>query len=596
MNKVNKIRIKYILVITLIGYFYMGHGQIKIDDVRKIEVLADMPKEDVFIHQNAITLFVGERLYYKFYCLDSKTKRLSNFSKIGHVEMIGSNRNPIFRHKIRLVDGMGKGDFFIPADIPTGNYKLIGYTNWMRNNVEHPFFESEVNIINLYHTNERSLITKRDSIKSDTSLLDRLVKVLLDDEKNIVKGLRLVPNKKMFGKREKVILKLEAMLGGKSHGNYSISVKGKDELIGSSISRVDVFNGMRKVKIEKNVNDSIYLPELRGELISGRVVHKETDRPAANKKIGFSIPGKEFLFKMANTNRKGEFHINLNESYDDGNSYIQVLEPDRSKYQINLYKSAIAYDELQFQGLEIATEQRESMLQRSVHNQIENAYFEAKQDSILQASPKEPFYKDFTTVYNLDDYTRFPTVQETFVEIIENAWISKTKEGKTYFRVRGSEFFSDPNFIPLVIVDGIMLQDFSDLMNFDARLIKRISISRNAYEFALQKFQGIIAIETFDRKTESFFNREYVQEIKLTAPLLEKKYFHPDYTFDDLMLSDRVPDYRYQLLWLPNLSLKNNLATIEFFTSDVLGVFEITLKGYTDDGQPVSIQDTIEVR
>ncbi len=56
----------------------------------------------------------------------------------------------------------------------------------------------------------------------------------------------------------------------------------------------------------------------------------------------------------------------------------------------------------------------------------------------------------------------------------------------------------------------------------------------------------------------------------------------------------RIPDYRNQLFWAPEVRL--NQSNSSFYTSDVSGNFEIRLEGFTKNGVPVSIRDFIEVK
>ena len=109
---------------------------------KDITVYQQIPQEKIFLHHNASFLLTGEYLYYKVYCLSTKTDALSDFSKIAYVELINTNKDQIFRHKVRLESGLGRGDFFLPTNIPSGNYKLIAYTQWMRNGEDQHFFQT----------------------------------------------------------------------------------------------------------------------------------------------------------------------------------------------------------------------------------------------------------------------------------------------------------------------------------------------------------------------------------------------------------------------------------------------------------------------
>jgi len=59
--------------------------------------------------------------------------------------------------------------------------------------------------------------------------------------------------------------------------------------------------------------------------------------------------------------------------------------------------------------------------------------------------------------------------------------------------------------------------------------------------------------------------------------------------------SSRIPDYRQQLLWMPEFNFYGNEQEITFYTSDNKGVYEISFEGFTSQGKPVSIKEIITV-
>jgi len=58
----------------------------------------------------------------------------------------------------------------------------------------------------------------------------------------------------------------------------------------------------------------------------------------------------------------------------------------------------------------------------------------------------------------------------------------------------------------------------------------------------------------------------------------------------------RIPDDRYQLLWIPELSLSGKEIKIDFFTSDLTGEFEICIEGFSEEQKPISIRKSIYVK
>ncbi len=157
-------KIVFSLIILLFINNYSSYGQTILNS-DEISAYENIPQEKVFIHQNTSLLLSGEYLYYKVYCLNDKSNTLSEISKIAYIELIGSDKIPVFKHKIKLNRGLGQGDFLIPSTIQSGNYKLIAYTQWMKNLEQNQFFQSDISIINPFHTNQSALLKKNESIE-----------------------------------------------------------------------------------------------------------------------------------------------------------------------------------------------------------------------------------------------------------------------------------------------------------------------------------------------------------------------------------------------------------------------------------------------
>ena len=67
-------------------------------------------------------------------------------------------------------------------------------------------------------------------------------------------------------------------------------------------------------------------------------------------------------------------------------------------------------------------------------------------------------------------------------------------------------------------------------------------------------------------------------------------YEYPDYADD----KRTEVDYRRQLYWNPELKLDSS-DTLEFYTSDLTGTFEVIIEGYNAEGKPVSLKKEFEV-
>lgn len=582
----------FILIFLFAIGLFAFHGQ-NINEKDFNLNLNEFPQEKVYVHFNTTFLVAGESLFYKIYCLNADTNKLSNLSKIAYVELINSDRNTIFKHKIILKSGLGKGDFFIKASIPSGNYKLIAYTQWMRNKGETTFFQNDVTIINPFRANKRLTV----KTENDQDTIIRNSGFAKDNFKPIIKPIKnefigLYTNKKTFGKREKVSLSIKGLKSNLSHGNYSISVKKVNAVDAPSKTNSKSF--IDKNQVKESIKGSIFfLPELRGEIISGSVYFKNTNTTVPNVKVALSIPNKNSIFKIATTNKFGVFYFNINETFNGLNAIIQVIEPKKHDLSIEINKyEPPNYSDLVFNDFILTPELNDLILKKSISNQIENAYYSVKKDSIQPVKFNTPTYEVKAKTYNLNDYTKFKTLKETITEVVDAVYLLQKNREHT-FHVKFYNNINQNNLLPLVLIDGVIIQNHNSIMDYNARSIKSIKVVRDKYIYGGQLFNGIIAIKTLNGDFNLSTEGSYVKKIELEKPQINKSYFKQEYRNSNL---GRIPDFRNQLLWHPNLTLNSEEHKISFYTSDNTGNYEISLEGFTENGKPVTIKEFITVK
>lgn len=396
--------------------------------------------------------------------------------------------------------------------------------------------------------------------------------------------------------RQKVMIKVEPSISSNFFGNYSLSVRKVEEM--SIPERITALMFSKKEPNEFKTNsfmmdDSIQLPEVRGEILSGKVVSKSSNMPASNIKVGLSVPGRNFLFKVSNTNQAGIFYFNLDKNIENSIAIFQVIDKNKENFKIEIFKNIKNnYDDLIFNKFTITNECQDALISHSVYNQIENAYSSIKLDSMIEVQLPMPFYESKAEEYLLDDYSRFPSIRETMIEIIPSVYTKKLKglyslHVRIYIEGEGTS-----NELPLVIVDGILIQDHNELVLYNPINVKKISVIGEQYVYGGKIFKGIISIQTFEGNYQQNISGDFIRNVTLVKPFPVKKYFNQVY--DESPKYDLVPDYRSQLLWEPILNLENHKSII-FYTSDNIGTYEICLEGFTEKGIPVSIKEFFDV-
>lgn len=564
----------FIVLIACIGFANWSYSQTVTD---KKFLQNEIPKEQVYLHVNSSLLFSGEKLFYKFYSLNTETKKFSDLSKIGWVILVNSDKEEVFQHKVKLEKGQGYSDFFIPSNLPSGAYKILGYTAWMQN-AEENYFKQDIHILNPYQKDNKGLIIKE---KAEATTQNIELETAADFSLNL--------NKNSFSNREEVVLTMDSRI--QMSGDFSISVR-----------LIDSFNHPPKIKstnytglyenIRWDFSDTLILPEVRGSLITGKVIGKD-NTTLNNKNLMISFPGEENQVNIVPIDENSEFNFTINNGTAIDELLIQLVDHTQDNYTVNL-KQVIQpdYSSLDFEKPVVDAGFKEYILEKSINNQIENAYSATKADRPVFPKDEGYFFDHQLLKFNLDDYTRFPEVSQTFTEVIEYGRVRRNSDGTHSILVRNQNANGEFTLPALLIVDGVMVQDHDKLVSFEAEGIQSIGLLRSRLFLGPEIYQGVVVVETKEGDFPEVFREGYIKSAEFITAQNPKKYYRPNYKNKELQ---RIPDYRYQLLWDPEVKPGTKENKLRFYTSDLDGRFEINLEGFTNEGKPLSVSKIFEV-
>lgn len=565
-----------IILFAFIAFANFSYAQ-KVSDEK---VFNEIPREQVYIHVNSSLLFSGEKLLYKFYCNTTDQNNLSELSKVGWVILVNSNKEIVFHHKLILNKGQGYSDYFIPSNLAAGSYKLLGYTSWMLN-AQQNYFEQDILIINPFQKENNGLISEENEAV-------RANKIDLTPESNISLELKL--NKQVYTTRDEV--KLSLYNNKNIVHTASISVRRLDSL--NKPDRI-YSNNYKKFyqNIKWNFSNSLILPELRGSIISGII--KNNDTSSINfKNLALAFPGEASQLNIVSIDTTGNFKFTLNSAPSSDEVLMQILDNSKGDYSINLDMPPVPdLQLLNFSQTIIQHDYSDNIRAKSVNIQIDNAYSSKKSDRLYSIEEQGYFFDQELIKFNLDDYTRFPDVAQTFIEVIENGRIVKNNDGGHSIMVRNKNTNGEFNLPALLVVDGVIVQNHDLLISYTSDKIKSIGILRSKYYFGPEIFQGVVVVETKTGDFPKEFRESNIKSAKILTYQKEKEYYFPNYEKEEL---DRIPDYRYQLFWTPEVITDSKEYLLNFYTSDLEGIFEINMEGFSEDGKSISISKTFEVR
>jgi len=536
------------------------------DDFKKIH------QEKVFIHLNSNFLLTGETLLYKLSCLDKTTNQYSTLSKIVYVEILNDQKERVVQQKITLKNGTAQGDFFIRNSLTSGNYKVISYTKWMKN--KNLFTATDLYIINPFQN-------KIQQSTKNTTLKTRNNQPSLTNSKNT----DIVLTKKQYKKREKVSFNLNLNNKDIATNGVSVSVRKIDNQFYADKKTSSLFLQDHE-PTGNTTTRSLNIPDIRGDVIRGQLISASDNKPIENIKVSLSIIQKNGFFLISNTDKNGYFHFIVDNYRKNEKSYIQLLDANIKDYKIILQKEVpLNFDSLSFHKLNTNAQLDSLIDKRSTYVQIENAYKNLHPDQIVFEKTTTILPNSIFQKYKLDEFTRFKSMKETMVEIIPNSGITTSNDNATFYVLNTSKF----NLLPILLIDGFIVNNHNELASLDMSLVDEINISNHIFKFNSVIYNGAISVKTYKGEYEP--KTKELLSFNLKKPLSAKSYFSPNYAVEN---SKITPDYRTQLYWEPNFN--NPHKEVSFYTSDITGDFEIEIEGFTNSGRPISLRTIFTVQ
>jgi hypothetical protein len=323
------------------------------------------------------------------------------------------------------------------------------------------------------------------------------------------------------------------------------------------------------------------LPEFRDEFLSGEL-KTANGLPLVDEIVSLTVFSEPFRIRSTKTSSNGSFSIPFEYVLQNTEGVVTSLSMDPS-YEIMLDSPFIReYPDLSFIFYKLDSIQIREVVEKSIRIQIENAYFQL--DSISLSTVSKPPQIIFNKEYTLDDYTRFNTLKETFVEYILEANVRERRVPKIKPYV--SEIPENIKHQPLLLLDGVPVAD-EKILELGANNIERISILNNRFFLGPLINDGVILFKTFDGKMGRFQPLNYHKKLTINRVNIGHSYEFPSY---ENGIQTNKPDQRDQLYWNPELIIHEaGNHSFQFYTSDVEGQFEIIIEGYQEDGHPVSI-------
>ncbi len=339
-----------------------------------------------------------------------------------------------------------------------------------------------------------------------------------------------------------------------------------------------------------------YFPEYRGSLITGRVEHIETGEPAKNVMTYLSVPGKKFDLRASRSNGDGEIKFELTDFYWPSRVVVQTNPLIDSTYRIRITNPfSTQYGKVRSNRFVISSSHGSQVLTRSINMQLGNTYHEKTRSiKVLPVADSIPFYGKPDERYYLDEYTRFPFMEDVMREYVPGVFVRKRK-GNFSFLVSNKNDNTIFNESPLVLLDGVPVFSTNKIMSYSPLNVQRLDVVTHRYFYGPLEFQGIVSYTTYRGEMQNFQLDSRVLIKDQEGIQCQRQFFSPVYETTAQQVS-RTPDFRDLLFWSPSVKTnEQGKANLSFYTSDQPGDYLVNIQGLTKDGEQASTAFTISV-
>ncbi|MEO8860800.1 MAG: hypothetical protein ABI358_05220, partial [Ginsengibacter sp.] len=346
--------------------------------------------------------------------------------------------------------------------------------------------------------------------------------------------------------------------------------------------------GWRRFKWEevlKNKKPSFsFLPEHEGHIITGKISPKIANLQDSGVNVYLSVPGKNFKFSNSTSAVGGQVKFNVEKFYGSRELVVQTNAAD-SNYRIIMDNPfSDEFNERTLEPLHLAPSLANNILLRSVSAQSLSIFNPEMENNfnLPVTYDTTAFFGSPFKQYNLDAYTRFPTMEEVIREYVKEVHLKK-RDKNFHFEVFNEPYLTYFDNDPLVLIDGVPVFNFNKIVDIDPLKIQKVDVVATKFFQGNHEYDGIVSFATYNGDLDSYQLDPNSLVVEYDGLQLHREFYSPQYDSDKKLLS-RKPDYRNVLYWSPDLTTKASEQHVSFYTSDIPGKYIVLVQGISDSG------------
>lgn len=524
--------------------------------------------ERVYVSTDRGVYVAGDEVFLSAFCLDMGTGRFSSCSSVAYIEII-SPEGPVQTAKVALSGGRGGGMIRLDNTIPTGQYKMVAYTSQCFNEDGYDFEEGAkvLSIINPFTTARSSSGVEVLSDEEYEALVSPVRQaagsIRLDDDGGLI----------ISNDSDKTVT-----LSVSVHNDDGLAAPPASDPVsfkagatrGASFSSQRIIDYEGEVVRTRAVCPADVLDRIRG-------VSAYLSVPGRSSDFYFSRVEEDGTATFFTRNVQGNVDAVLDLGYSSSPCHLEIIPPFAGVKASGL------------PSLPLCPSLADRITRRSIAMQVRQA---SNADSLYErpALTGDILFSADSVEYILDDYTRFPLMEELFVEFITPVRVVKDGSGRK-LQVSLNDTFRPSvasQLSSLALLDGVPVTDQNAILDYDPLLVERIVVYPHTVYVGGWPFSGVVSFVTYKHDLPSFSFGENTRIVDFQGVSTPVTVRYPDPDTD-------VPDLRQTLLWIPILELApGESRTLEYSLPSYDGRFEVSVEGFDADGVPQILNSVLD--
>lgn len=534
--------------------------------------------EKPYVQTDRDYYYNGETMWFKGYMSYAVPMMKDTLSQSIYVELSDASGHVVATKRYHVEEGNFNGEIAFGKNWKPGSYQLKAYTAWMLNFDEQMIFTKTVNLLGEFEA----------------------VKVAMDYKVPIdtLPNVWLRTDKQQYSAREKITVTIDVI--------DSLEFSTPSEL---SISVTD---------IEQAV------PHQNEKSIAANYLYDKTtpDDPARqikyNIEYGINFNGQFYLGKKKTQGILTMFQENTKETFgiitdttglfkrnlmfnDTLDFYISAMSPNNKRGRVVMDTSRLVSPRLDFEPLSLdiyssEKNRNERSLRLTGTTLLQEVAVKStrilpqKAPARLMGTGDNTVTGDWITSHNYNDIFWAITAR------VPGLYYDPSVPSISFLIGKFSGLKSSA---PLIVVDGLAIDDLNVLLGIPIRSIDYIDVFKfaSSSKWGARAAAGVIEIHTKGWQNrdpnDRSFDKSSLQLVKWVGYSSASTFTSPDY---GKPIDNDYYDYRATIYWSPSVATNGkDPASVSFYAADAATKYRIVVEGVTAAGIPVRAEKIVDI-